>query len=67
MKKALLKDIVIPAGTVFSDAPKKTQRSANCIDAIFGLTNDTFGTVEYNLDDGDAEITEWFADIVGAA
>lgn len=60
-KKILKKGIVTPAGTVFDDAPIITQRHGECVAAVFGLTPDTSGNIEYYLDDDDA-LLEWFED-----
>ena len=66
MKKVLIKDIVIPAGTVFTDAPTKTTRSSDFGEAVFGLTTDSFGTVTYAIKGDDEELLkEWFADLEG--
>jgi hypothetical protein len=60
MAYILKKDIVIPAGTKFDRAPTKTERvGAGHVDAIFGLSKNTFGVVEYSFDgDVDAEVLE---------
>jgi len=64
MKKVLLKDIVIPAGTVFYDAPIRTERTPGChIDAVIGLTNNTSGVITYEVSD---ELGEWFAPLRGS-
>jgi len=61
MKKVLLKDIVIPAGTIFDDAPSKTERADGCyVDCVVGLTKNTAGTFTYEVSD---ELVEWFADV----
>lgn len=39
-KRVLLRDIVIPAGTVFVPAPTKTERNGDHIDALVSLSND---------------------------
>ena len=63
MKKVLIKDIVIPAGTVFDSAPSKTERFAGShIQAIIGLSKDSSGSIEYCLDDMDNE-KEYFVDL----
>lgn len=60
MKKVLLKDIVIPAGTIFDDAPTKTSRTYGCyVESIVGLTRNTAGSFIYEVSD---ELNEWFAD-----
>jgi len=52
MTKVLIKDLIIPKGTVFNDAPEKVGRYGDGhIEAIFGLTSDTYGTVYYSFDD----------------
>lgn len=59
--KVLLKDIVIPAGTVFQDAPYRTERVDGCfVDCIVGLTKNTCGTFTYDVSD---ELNEWFAEL----
>ena len=61
MEKVLLKDLVIPAGTVFSEAPTRTERIADgCVQATIGLTANTSGTVEYWCDTDDPDLREWF-------
>lgn len=62
-KIVLRKDLVIPAGTVFSRSPMKTERfSRDSFSAIFGLTDDTSGDINYNIsDDTAALLAEWFA------
>lgn len=63
MEKVLLKDIVIPAGTIFRDAPNKTSRSSGYGEAIIGLTNDTCGSFIYDIEGDDAEeLKKWFVD-----
>lgn len=67
MSKVLLKDIVIPKGTVFSVAPRKTERVGDAhFGADFGLSKNTSGYIEYCLDDDFAEeVDEWFTDLKG--
>lgn len=63
MKKVLIKDIVIPAGTVFDSAPFKTERPGDGhIQAIIGFSKDSSGSIEYCLDDMDNE-KEYFVDL----
>ena len=62
MKKRLLKDIVIKAGTIFDDAPTKTLRAPGCVMSTIGLSNNTCGSIEYWLDDDEPEMKEWFED-----
>ena len=60
--KVLIKDIVIPAGTVFTQAPIRTERHGDGhIIADFGLSKDTAGSIEYDMDD--EELKEWFVDL----
>ena len=64
MKKVLIKDLVIPAGTIFDDAPTRTDRIASgCVCATIGLTDNTSGSVEYWCDDDAEELREWFRDV----
>ena len=66
MKKVLIKDIVIPAGTVFDSAPFKTERVGDDhIQATVGLSKDSCGFIEYCLDGMDNE-KEYFVDLKGA-
>ena len=67
MRKKLLKDIVIPAGTIFDDAPTHTTRAEGTIDCVFGLTDNTSGTVEYFIGDDSELLEEWFEDAPPAA
>jgi len=63
MKKALIKDLVIPAGTIFDEAPTRTDRVASgCVRATIGLTDNTSGSIEYWCDGDEDEIKEWFRD-----
>ena len=55
----LKKDIVIPAGTVFGQAPTKKVMNGPHIEHILGLTKDTSGSLIYALDD-DPSLDEWF-------
>ena len=66
MKKVLIKDIVIPAGTVFTSAPFKTERVGDDhLIATVGLSKDSCGSIEYCLDGMDNE-EEYFVDLKGA-
>lgn len=62
MKRILLQDIVIPAGTVFTEAPAVTQRFGNGhIQTIIGLSPNTSGDFTYSLDpECVEEMQEWF-------
>lgn len=61
-KLILKKDLVIPAGSVFDEAPTKTVRAGGGnIQHIIGLTKDTSGSVEYCIEDMTSEeFDEWF-------
>lgn len=60
MKVELLKDIVIPKGTIFSTAPVMTKRNGEGhVEHVFGLTKDSYGTVNYSLD-ADENLKDWF-------
>lgn len=63
-KKVLLKDIVIPAGTVFDSAPRKTVRDNTHYDCVIGLSKNTTGSVTYCIDPGyKEELSEYFANL----
>lgn len=62
MKKVLLKDIVIPKGTVLSRAPVKTVRHGDDhFDCVIGLSDNTSGSFTYCLDGDDLD--EYFTDL----
>lgn len=65
MKKVLIKDIVIPAGTVFEDAPIRTARHEGIFgEAVVALTPDTCGSFVYPiLGDDEEKLKEWFVDL----
>ena len=61
MRAKLLKDIAIPAGTIFEDAPMRTRRFGKYhTEHILGLSKDTSGEVTYHVDPDDPMIREWF-------
>lgn len=61
MKARLKKDIVIKAGTIFHDAPTRTERSGDHIEYIFGLTKNTTGSLVYAIEDlTRKEWDKWF-------
>lgn len=62
MKVRLKKDIVIKAGTIFHEAPIRTERSGEGhIEHIFGLTKHTTGHLVYNIEDlAKKEWEKWF-------
>ena len=70
MKLKLKKDIVIPAGTVFDDAPTQTRRvSSEFVEATFavGDSKDTYGSVVYLVGSKDSkertQVSEYFEEI----
>ena len=63
MSKVLLKDIVIPAGTVFDAAPHRTERDDTHYDCTIGLSDNTHGTLTYCIDPDFDELGEYFTDL----
>lgn len=64
MKKVLLKDIVIPAGTILTRAPKKTERvSDDFYSALIGLSKNTCGDFIYCISDDPEIMAEYFVDL----
>ena len=64
MSKVLIKDLVIPAGTIFEDAPTRTDRVAKgCFMATIGLSDNTSGSIEYWLNDDKEEMMQWFREV----
>jgi hypothetical protein len=64
MRVVLLKDIVILRGTIFDTAPTNTRRfGEGHVEAIFGLSKDSYGTVHYCLTDNKDELRDWFAPV----
>ena len=62
-KFKLLKDITIPAGTIFTTAPAETKRYGNDhVSHIIGLSPNTAGDVNYCIDDP-VELEEWFVEL----
>lgn len=62
--KVLIKDIVIPAGTVFRSAPTTSSRSEGHGEGLIGLTDDTCGSLIYDIEGDDADkLKEWFVDL----
>lgn len=59
----LLKDIVIPAGTVFRSLNGlSVAYHKDSFEHIFGLTKDSFGSIIYSVEDME-ESKEWFAEV----
>lgn len=64
MKKVLLKDIVIPKGTIFHEAPRETKRHGDGhFSCDVGLSDNTFGHFTYYIDPD--ELVDYFADVKG--
>ena len=50
MRKRLLKDIIIPKGTIFNKAPARTERyGEGHFDCVVGLSTNTSGHFEYYI------------------
>lgn len=62
MKKILLQDIIIKAGTVFTEAPNESFRCKGHFNHVIGLSNDTSGDLTYYIDPDDPELKEWFGE-----
>ena len=65
MKLKLKKDVVIKAGTVFDNVDSLTIFNGKCTyEAMFELTDNTFGCVTYFLDDSiPHETDDWFEEV----
>jgi hypothetical protein len=62
--KILLKDIVIPKGTIFTQAPHKTERNDEHYDCLVGLSKNTCGDFTYCIDkDCTDELEDYFTDV----
>ena len=61
MKKVLLKDIVIPKGTVLIQETKKTGEDP--FQCVIGLSKDTFGYFTYYFGDAENDLDEYFTDL----
>jgi len=64
MSKRLKKDIVIPAGTIFKEAPLQIQYMEGCYTYSLGLTKDSHGDIIYCVDEADSDLLEWFEDVI---
>jgi len=63
MDKILKKDIVIPAGTVFSRSARTTTRCGdNFYMCVLGLSQNTSGSFEYCIDDDLEVLNDYFED-----
>jgi hypothetical protein len=60
----LRKDLVIPAGTIFGQAPWRTVRNEEHVQASLGLTKNTSGDVIYYIGDDKEALAEWFEELV---
>lgn len=60
MRARLKRDIVIPAGTIFDDAPRRIDMAQGHIEHVLGLTKDSAGSLCYFLDPDDETLAEWF-------
>lgn len=60
----LLKDIVIPRGTVFKRAPERIEMNEDHFEAIIGLSDNTAGSLIYAIDEFE-ELNEFFTDLKG--
>ena len=60
----LKKDLIFPAGTVFGQAPSRTVRSEEHVQASIGLTKNTSGDVTYFIGDDKEALAEWFEEMV---
>ena len=66
MKVRLKRDIIIPAGTIFDDAPRRIDMAPGHVQHIIGLTDDSSGSLIYYFDPRDPCLGEWFESIDGA-
>lgn len=64
MKKVLLKDLVIPAGTVFSAAPIKTERAGGHVEAIVSISKNTCAFVTIDPTDYEEELRGLMVDLI---
>jgi hypothetical protein len=61
MRTVLLKDIVIPAGTIFDSCEDHTIRyGSGSVRTSIGLTRNSAGDLIYDIDHGDPDLVEWF-------
>lgn len=60
----VLKDIVIPAGTVMSRTPAKREFvSDGWFECVIGLSKNTSGDFTYCIDDDRVELSEYFTEL----
>lgn len=60
--RKLLRDIVVPAGTLFYDAPSLTTRAPGHFEATIALGPNVTGDVTFFLEDYPGEVEPWFHD-----
>jgi len=60
----LKKDIVIPAGTMFSQAPRKIEMCSDYVEGLVGLTPNTCMTILQDVDMKLTENKEWWEEVV---
>lgn len=60
MTMRLKKDIVIPAGTMFTEAPLQIRYEEGCYSHTVGLTKNSSGDLVYCMDPMDKDLEEWF-------
>ena len=60
MKVRLKQDILIPAGTIFDEAPRRIEMASGHVEFILGLTKDSSGKLLYFIDPNDPALREWF-------
>lgn len=65
MKLRLLKDIVIPAGTVFDSygVPETISFGSDNVEHVIGFGRNASGTLYIGAEPHDAEFQEWFEPI----
>lgn len=60
--RILVKDIVIPAGTIFSESARKTERYGDGhIGCVIGLSDNTSGEFNYFVGDDQEKMAKYFA------
>ena len=61
----LLREIVIPAGTILTAAPRKTTRAPGHVEYLIGLTADCTATLTLDADSGDPQMEMWLEVLEG--
>ena len=62
MAHRLKKDIVIPAGTLFGQAPSKSSFHPDTVSHTIGLTKDSCGMLTYDIGE-DPALSDWFEEV----